>query len=265
MKRIIPILVLTLCLPYFAGAAPDKEYTLVKDGAPTAVIVVPRLPASHAAMWSAVELQRHFKKITDADVPMQFDDEKLPADAVRISVGDTALSRAAGLAMGDLGEQEYVLRFEPGLILLMGRDRYPNPWPLECTSITSTNGLFGLASAGGVVSLDNHAFPDKAGSAEAWVTSDAKGILWKVGNQEQEPKDHYQVFFFSPEDQQIKYRSTVNGKEDTLTAPLDAIAAKGWHLVTATWDAAAGKKQILVDGKVVAEGILTASVVPRED
>lgn len=257
MRRFWMLVIAGVGLGYLstdAGASPEQAYTLVMDGKPTSVIVVPRQPADHAAMWSAMELQKHFQKITGAQVPIRFDDEVLDGSPVRISVGDTALSRAAGLDMGRLGAQEYVQQFEPGLIVLMGRDVYPNPWPLECPGIVSTNGRFGLGSAGGVVALENHKFPDQQGSVEAWVSADAKGILWKVGNQEQEPKDHYQTFSFSPDDNVMKYRSVVNGEEALLKAPMDTVTAKGWHLVTATWDAVAGKKQILVDGKVVAEG-----------
>lgn len=58
---------------------------------------MPRLPPSHNAMWAAKELQDRFKKITGVEMPVRYDDEKIEGSPIKLSVGDPALSRAAGL------------------------------------------------------------------------------------------------------------------------------------------------------------------------
>lgn len=238
----------------FASAAPEPSYTLVKDGKPTSVIVIPRQPASGVAAWGAKELQDHVKKITGADVPVVYDDDKVDAGLVRISIGDTVLSRAAGLDMNKLAEQEYQLQFEPGVILLMGRDLCPNPWPMEVQGrYKSAEGVFGLGhGVGGRIMWSSHAFPDGKGSIELWMRDDVQGNIWKIGGQDNESQDNVQTLYLDEtRDFTLGYKTVANGKKVVLQGPK---LSKGWHLVTTTWDAEVGKKQILVDGKIVAEG-----------
>lgn len=249
MKSLLSVICVLLAST--VHAAPAESFTLVKDGKSSSVIVIPRQPASPVAAWSAKELQDHFKKITGTEVPIAYDDDALDEAAVKISVGDTLLSRAAGLDMGKLAEQEYQLQFEPGLILLMGRDLYPNPWPLTLGGrYKSTKGLFGLghAPAAAGINWESHSFPDKKGSVEMWLTGDTTGNIWRI------PADDGDVHtFYTDEklDHALSYLTIAKGKKEKIQGPT---LTKGWHLVTATWDAETGKKQILVDGKVVAEG-----------
>jgi len=115
----------TLCLglTFFltgpVGAAEENALTLVKDGTPAASIVIAK-DATRAARFAAFELQHHLHLITRAQVPIVTDEVEVPG--VRILVGESAATKALGLTGDDFDHQEYLIRFLPDTIVLMGCD-----------------------------------------------------------------------------------------------------------------------------------------------
>lgn len=233
------------------SALADKtpEIPIVTDGRPMSVIVIPWEPNT-AAQWAAKELQEHVKLITGAELPILNEKDAVADGMTRIAVGESSLTRTAGLAMSDLGKQEYVHRFLPGLIVLMGKDKSPDPWPFELRGkyISETNGAFGRGwGRGSSVGMREHGFNNDTGSVEIWIRQDSNGNLWKCG-----AFNGGHDMGTSVRRGVIEWTTTVGDDVQKLEAPM--LKGDGWHLLTATWDAAAGKKQILIDGKVVAEG-----------
>lgn len=96
------------------------ELTLTREGRPAATIVLAAEPTK-AAQFAAHELQYHIKLITGAELPIRADDA--PADAVRILVGESAATRALGLTSESFLPEEYLIRFLPDALVLIGRDK----------------------------------------------------------------------------------------------------------------------------------------------
>jgi len=117
----------TLCLglTFFwassAGAAEEHSLTLVKNGEPTASIVLCDTPTK-AARLAAHELQAHVELITGAILPMVSENDNLPEGHVRIFVGDGKGAEAMGYTRDAFGNQEYVVCFEKNALVLFGRD-----------------------------------------------------------------------------------------------------------------------------------------------
>ncbi len=104
-----------------AAAAPAKTtLTLARDGHPAAALVIAR-DATRAAQFAAYELQWHLRQITGGEFPIVRDDEKIAGTA--ILVGDSKATRALGIKPEGFKLQEYLIRFEPDALVLMGRDR----------------------------------------------------------------------------------------------------------------------------------------------
>jgi len=124
MNRIVRCLALlpgVLLLPMGTIASSEAtEITLARDGNPEATIVVAENPTP-AANLAALELQYHIEKITGTVLPIQTDHERLP-DSARILVGESAATRKLGLKGDDFDPQEYLIKFLPGTIVLIGRD-----------------------------------------------------------------------------------------------------------------------------------------------
>ncbi|HPM80156.1 MAG TPA: DUF4838 domain-containing protein [Candidatus Anammoximicrobium sp.] len=105
--------------PAFAAPA-EVQVTLARDGKAAATIVVAKQPA-RAAQFAAYELQWHLKQITGGDFLIVQDDK--PVDGVAILVGDSAPVRALGIRPDQLQKQEYIIRFGPEALVLVGRDK----------------------------------------------------------------------------------------------------------------------------------------------
>lgn len=100
---------------WLLGADP----TLVQDGRPQATIVLAESP-TRSAQFAAFELQHHLQAISGATVPMVRDGQS--AAGIKLFVGESEGTKALGLKSGDCQEQEYLIRFTPRAIVLMGRD-----------------------------------------------------------------------------------------------------------------------------------------------
>ncbi|MBM3499130.1 MAG: DUF4838 domain-containing protein [Armatimonadetes bacterium] len=104
-----------------AAAPPAKVgVTLSNEGRPEATLVIAR-DATRAAQFAARELQWHLQQITGAEFAIARDDE--PVTGARLLVGESAATRALGTDAGSLKPQEYLIRFAPETVVVLGRDR----------------------------------------------------------------------------------------------------------------------------------------------
>jgi hypothetical protein len=92
---------------------------LVKEGAPQATIVVAGNPTPSANL-AALELQYHVELITGAVLPIKTDRDDVKG--LRILVGDSDAARKLGFQGDDFPPQEYLIKFLPDAIVIIGRD-----------------------------------------------------------------------------------------------------------------------------------------------
>ncbi|HPP11332.1 MAG TPA: DUF4838 domain-containing protein, partial [bacterium] len=97
----------------------QAQVVLVKDGQPKSAIVI-ATRAKKAASLAARELQYHLKLITGAEVPIVREGEKVVG--VKILVGESDETEKLKLGQGLKG-QEYLIKFLPGTIVLLGKDQ----------------------------------------------------------------------------------------------------------------------------------------------
>lgn len=102
------------------SAGATEQITLVGNGKPTATIVVAGR-ATRAAQFAAAELQCHIRKISGATLPIVGDDVAIRG--ARVLIGESKATRALGLKSADFQSQEYLIRFLPETLVLIGRDR----------------------------------------------------------------------------------------------------------------------------------------------
>jgi hypothetical protein len=128
----------TLLWVWFLGAGSWNcfavEMTLVDDGRPNAVIITAENP-SRAINLAARELQYHIEKITGAVLPIKPDNR--PVTGNRLLVGENAETRKLGLTGKSFASQEYLIQFQPGTIVLMGRDQQETPEILQEAGYTT--------------------------------------------------------------------------------------------------------------------------------
>jgi len=106
----------SLVLSSEAGAA---AVTLVSNGTPAASIVLGKEP-TRSAQFAAYELQYHLKKITGAELPIVTDEAEVTGP--RLLVGESEATAALGLPGKPFNSQEYLIRFLPDALVLMGND-----------------------------------------------------------------------------------------------------------------------------------------------
>lgn len=114
------LVVLALGLGTPVVSAGEKGLMLARAGAPAATIVIAR-DARRAAQFGAYELQWHLRAISGAELPIVTDDA--PVTGTRILVGASTATAALALADDSLGPQEYLIRFLPTTLVLLGRDK----------------------------------------------------------------------------------------------------------------------------------------------
>ena len=150
------------------GAAAPK-LTLARGGQPTATIVLAADPTP-SAQFAALELQYHVQKITGGMLPIVADHQ--PVSGTRIVVGESALTRRLRLPGAPLAEEEYLIRFLPDTLVLMGRDLGYNARG-QVAPPRPVPGKFGRAArfdGKTLVGVPSPGFSDEAGTMEAWVS-----------------------------------------------------------------------------------------------
>ncbi|HOW66958.1 MAG TPA: DUF4838 domain-containing protein [Candidatus Paceibacterota bacterium] len=240
-------LVLTLVILALAvrlGTAAGPALSLVRDGKPTASIVVAR-SAGHTPWFAAGELQYHVRKITGATLPIVTDD--LDVKSTRILVGSSRQTEALGLRNAAFKAQEYLIGFRPDTLVLMGRDREDDAFPVRVTGrFQRVEGRFGQAlefTGAQAVSVSSHGFSDEAGTLEAWVyLGDERPDAGTIFRLDGDPWTYHIVDL-----QGVAVRYLVyDGKSGRSVTSSEL--ANGWHHICATHDARAGRIELFVDG-----------------
>ena len=225
-----------------------SDFLLVKDGKPVATIVVSR-DMNHATAFAVWELRHHIQKITGALLPIAFDDE--PIKGNRILVGESKATRKLGIKSEALQEQEYLIRFYPNTLVLLGKDA-PTPFADGISifgEVKWTEGMFGkgLAFSGnGTVQVADCEFSDEEGSLEAWVYLEEKpqegeGTILRLDGSNPWT---YHIVSRVPQNR-IRYM-TYDGKQ--VYGITSGELPSGWHHILATYSASEGKMELFVDG-----------------
>jgi len=117
-KRLVALFVMFVMGIFVAGCS--GEMVLVEQHKPLATLVVAK-DAPVTVLFAAEELQTHLEKMTGTRLPQVTDDKKV--DGPVVLVGESSLTRAMNLKSDDFKRQEYLVRVEPGRMVLIGRDR----------------------------------------------------------------------------------------------------------------------------------------------
>ncbi|MDD5707266.1 MAG: DUF4838 domain-containing protein [Kiritimatiellae bacterium] len=234
-----------------AGPSPaaDQSLRLTEAGKPRASIVVSAKPAQ-AAMFAAIELRDHVKKISGADLPILSDTAEVKG--MRILVGASAATRALGLKPERFKEQEYMIGVRKGDLVLMGRDA-DTPYGVRINGRPQWGeGRFGKAIVLGgerdsLVVTEPIGFDDAQGSMELWFRPDAEtnSVLLRLDG------DPWSYHIVSVEGGRVVY-TTYDGKAGS--AVKSGALTPGWHHVLVTWDAAKNRKELFVDGRSAEAG-----------
>lgn len=118
MRSPHPTLMTLLVLCVCAGLV-QADLALVKNGQPTATIVLSERP-TRSAQFAAYELQYYVKMITGAALPIVAD--SAPVTGNRVLVGESRATHALRLPGKPFEEEEYLIKFLPGVLVLMGQD-----------------------------------------------------------------------------------------------------------------------------------------------
>ncbi|MBI2302217.1 MAG: DUF4838 domain-containing protein [Armatimonadetes bacterium] len=229
-----------------AALLPAAPFTLARDGKPAATIVLAQPPTT-VAEFAAQELREHVRKITGADLPVVSD--TTPVQGPRILVGPSAATRALGIDPAALRSQEYLIRYQTDTLVLLGKDDSA----ASSGGPRRVDGRHGKAlDFGGekdVFAIDDAGFDDSRGTLEAWV--------WLP--KDAPPKHHgtilrldggdpwtYHIVQRDMNANRISY-TTYDGTNGHGLGSKEL--AEGWHHVAGTWDAAAGKMALWVDGE----------------
>jgi hypothetical protein len=120
--RLIIALGLMFCISGQVLAATSAfSAPLVKEGQPTATIVVAKNPTP-SANFAALELRYHIQRITGVELPLVNDSQTVAGH--RILVGHSQATAALGIRANDFAPLEYRIQIAPDTIVLAGRD-----WP----------------------------------------------------------------------------------------------------------------------------------------
>ncbi len=231
-------------LGMLASTAVGAPFAIVREGVPAARIVLAEQPTP-AARFAARELQLHIGRITGATVPIV--SESRARRGPDLLVGESGRTRALGLRSDEFESQEYAIRFADDALVLIGCDR---PADEGAGCIARGDGRFGsgLEFGGtGCLSLADHGFRDEAGSLECWVYLPAEpqpGEATILRLDGQGPWT-YHILRRWPGTRSLGY-TTYDG--ETVRGISSAELAEGWHHVLATYDAAAGRAELFVDG-----------------
>lgn len=120
------------------GSSAAEAFDVVRDGHALAVIATAEHPGPVAA-YAASELALHVEKVSGARLPVM-PESQVPAGAVCIYIGDTEATRKAGIDVGKLGRETFVLRSSAKALCIAGLDDNGDPLDTD----TSAGTLFGV-------------------------------------------------------------------------------------------------------------------------
>lgn len=114
--RLPTLLVAAFCSTVACAAS----YTMVREGRPTATIVLAEQP-TRAAQFAAAELQYYVKLSSGATLPVVTGGER--ATGLRLLVGDSPTCRSSGVSPEGLKPYEYVVTCRKSAVVMLGRDK----------------------------------------------------------------------------------------------------------------------------------------------
>ena len=234
----------------WSAATTGADFALVRDGRPQATIVLAAKPTP-AAEFAAAELRHHVQRITGALLPMAMEGQEVRGP--RILLGESTAARALGMRPSDLEPREYLIRFLPDALVLLGRDQPSDPGAARAGPRAPewTKGKFGAAlrfnGSDTVLRAFDFPFPDAVGSMEAWIWMPAPkperhGTILRLdgGN-----PWTYHIVQRDAKSSRIAYRLYDGAKGSGVTSkPL----AEGWHHILATHSTKTGKVELFIDG-----------------
>ncbi len=119
LKINISLICFTLLCGCMTTSSSTKQLELVKDGQAAATIVIAEKPTISAKL-AAIELQYHIRKMTGATLPIKTDVANISGH--RILVGESKATRALGINAADFKATEYMIKFLPDTLVLIGLD-----------------------------------------------------------------------------------------------------------------------------------------------
>jgi hypothetical protein len=121
-RTVVPLLLVMatrLCLTAAGKDDVMNSFEIVRDGQAQAVIIIAEKP-SISAKLAAVELQYHLAQMTGVTLAIQ--DETTPVTTKCILVGESKKTRQLGFKVSDFKATEYMIKFLPDTLVLMGLD-----------------------------------------------------------------------------------------------------------------------------------------------
>ncbi len=232
--------------------ATAEPIPLVRDGKPAAAIVLSPEP-SQSARFAAAELRYHIHRITGATLPIVTDASTVAGP--RILVGESDATRALKLRGPSFRPQQYLIRFLPDTLVLIGNDeddpRQPDLRPRIAPGRFGGAAQFDGAST--LVRVPEAGFSDARGSWEAqvWMPAEAPekhGTILRVDGANPWT---YHILQRDAGTSRINY--VIYDGQNSAAVRSEELA-EGWHHVLATWDTAADSIALYVDGKLCGTG-----------
>ena len=122
MSDIIKLISISIFLILLSTSLHSENYILVKNGKPNCVIVISERPKK-AVQLASYELQYHLKLITGAEIPIVKDNkDNEEIKGLKILVGESKYTDKLRPPK-DLKTQEYIIKFFPDSIVLLGKDK----------------------------------------------------------------------------------------------------------------------------------------------
>ena len=133
------IMLFSVCAPLMALSG----VTLVEDGAPVAVIVLPA-EAEPVAIYAADELVYHIEKASGAKLVVLNEPLVQPLEGAAVFLGATRAAQEAGIDPGTLGSEEAVVRTLDGNLYIVGNDGPGDPLSYSNTHSGTLWGVYEL-------------------------------------------------------------------------------------------------------------------------
>jgi hypothetical protein len=227
-----------------------SDFLIVKEGKPMATIVVPR-EMNHSTAFAVWDFHYHIQKITGVLLPVAFEDENVKGN--KIYIGESKATRKLGIKSENLKEQEYIIRFYPDSLVLLGRDeKIPFSDNIRILGdIGWDEGKFGKAlsfSGKGTLCIDDFNFNDEEGSFEVWVYLEEKpqeageGTIIRLDGAN--PWTYHIIGRW--EKNRIRY-ITYDGENGHCI--FSSELPPGWHHILATYSAPQNKMELFIDGQ----------------
>jgi hypothetical protein len=230
------------------AAASAAEIALTREGEPAATVVLAARPST-AARFAAAELVEHVRRITGATLPVVTD--ATPVSGPRVLIGPSAASAALGIDAAALKTQEYLIRWLPDTLVLLGREEMDGPGAHE--RHRRTQGKHGLAldfdGEKDAFVVPDSGFVDEAGTLEAWVWLPAEKPTRCHGTILRLDGSDPWTYHILQRDQGTSTVSYMTYDGQQVRGVRSPDLAEGWHHVVGTYSVASGTMALWIDGQ----------------